>query len=167
MSDEPELDEEDVPKKKSKLPLILGVVLALAGGGGGFFAVQSGLLGGGPEETEEAMMEEEPGPEDPALPDVVFVELEPIVVSLVFGGNRGHLRFRANLEVPPEHLEEIQGIEPRIVDILNSYLRAVDVEELEDPAALPRLRSQMLRRVQVVSGQGRVRDLLILEFVLT
>jgi len=31
---------------------------------------------------------------------------------------------------------------------------------------LLRLRSQMLRRVQVVTGEGRVRDLLIMEFVL-
>ena len=31
---------------------------------------------------------------------------------------------------------------------------------------LVRLRAQMLRRVQMVTGEGRVRDLLITEFVL-
>ena len=51
---------------------------------------------------------------------------------------------------------------PRIQDVLNSYLRAVEVRQLEDPSALLRLRAQMLRRVQIVTGEGRVRDLLIL-----
>jgi flagellar FliL protein len=55
---------------------------------------------------------------------------------------------------------------PRIQDVLNTYLRAVDVEDLEEPAALLRLRAQMLRRVQVVVGDGPVRDLLVTEFVL-
>ena len=55
---------------------------------------------------------------------------------------------------------------PRVLDTLNTYLRAVDVADLENPAALAKLRAQMLRRVQVVTGEGRVRDLLVTEFVL-
>ena len=55
---------------------------------------------------------------------------------------------------------------PRVLDVLNTYLRAVEVRDLEEPAALARLRAQMLRRVQVVTGEGRVRDLLVTEFVL-
>ena len=57
-------------------------------------------------------------------------------------------------------------LRPRILDVLNGYLRAVEVAELEDPSALVRLRAQMLRRIQVVAGEGRVNDLLISEFVL-
>ena len=49
---------------------------------------------------------------------------------------------------------------PRILDVLNSYLRAVELADLEDPSAMVRLRAQMLRRVQIVTGEGRVRDLL-------
>ena len=58
------------------------------------------------------------------------------------------------------------GLMPRVLDVLNTYLRAVEVRDLEEPAALARLRAQMLRRIQVVTGEGRVRDLLIAEFVL-
>ena len=50
-------------------------------------------------------------------------------------------------------------IMPRVTDVLNGYLRAVEVRDLEDPTALSRLRAQMLRRVQMVSGEGRVLDL--------
>ena len=52
------------------------------------------------------------------------------------------------------------------VGVMNSYLRALDTAALEDPAGLVRMRAQMLRRIQMVTGDGRVRDLLITEFVL-
>ena len=55
---------------------------------------------------------------------------------------------------------------PRILDMLNGYLRAVAVNELERPAALVRIRSHLLRRVQIITGEGRIRDFLITEFVL-
>jgi flagellar FliL protein len=50
--------------------------------------------------------------------------------------------------------------------VLNTYLRAVSEDQLGKPAALERLRAQMLRRIQVVTEQGQVKDLLITEFVL-
>ena len=55
---------------------------------------------------------------------------------------------------------------PRILDVLNGYLRAIAVSEIESPAGLVRLRAQLLRRIQIVTGEGRVRDLLVTEFVL-
>ena len=55
---------------------------------------------------------------------------------------------------------------PRVLDVLNTYLRAVEVRDLEQPSSAARLRAQMLRRVQVVTGEGRVRDLLVTEFVM-
>ena len=45
-------------------------------------------------------------------------------------------------------------------------MRAVDVADLMEPDALVRLRAQLLGRIQMVTGQGCVRDLLITEFVL-
>ena len=55
---------------------------------------------------------------------------------------------------------------PRVIDVLNSYLRALEIGDIADAAALVRLRAQMLRRIQIVTGAGRVNDLLIMEFVL-
>ncbi len=73
----------------------------------------------------------------------------------------------AQLEVAPKYMAEVEAIKPRLVDVLNGYLRAVALSELEDPTALIRLRAQMLRRLQVVAGEGRITDLLIMEFVLS
>jgi flagellar FliL protein len=160
------VDDEDLEEKKpSKLPMIIGVVLALAGGGGGFFAVQSGMLGGGGEETHEVAPEAEEIATAP-LPDVAFVEVPQVTISLKPGAAIGHLRFRASLEVPSQHVQEVTDILPRVQDVMNSYLRALEPTDFEQSAALIRIRAQLLRRIKLVAGEGRVRDLLILEFVL-
>lgn len=151
-------------KKGSKLPLILGVVLALLGGGGGFFAVQAGLIGGSQDEAEVDL--EDKADEAEAMPSLAFVPLETLVINLPQTAQAKHLLFTAQLEVEPRYTQEVTDLLPRVVDVLNGYLRAVDLSELEDPTALIRLRAQMLRRVQVVVGEGRVKDILIMEFVL-
>lgn len=169
MSDATVDEQEIVEKPSSKLPLIIGLVLALAGGGGGFFAVQSGLLGlgnGDEGDGHPATDHAEPPVETKALPDVAFVEVPPVLISLGPGAQGDHLRFRASLEVPTQYQAEVEKILPRIQDVLNSYLRALEAHDIEAQGALVRLRGQMLRRIKLVAGEGRVRDLLVLEFVL-
>jgi len=163
MSDEADAPDA-APEKRSKMPLVIGLVLAIAGGGGGFFAVQTGMIGGVGDHASDTHVAEPAGPN--AL-TVSFVAIDPLVISLPSSNGRDHLRFAAQLEVPPQYVAEVEAIKPRIVDVLNGYLRAVELAELEDPTTLVRLRGQMLRRVQVVAGDGRILDLLIMEFVLS
>ena len=163
MSDEETAPEGD-PPKKSKMPMIIGLVLALAGGGAGFYATWSGMILGGGDHAEAEVEDEEV--KDP-FGDIAFVEVEPMIISVKAQPNQRLLRFRAQLEVPKSHAEDVTKLLPRVVDVLNSYLRALEVADLEDSAALTRLRAQMLRRVQVVTGKDRVNDFLIMEFVLT
>jgi len=160
MADE-ENTEEEAPKKKGKKGLVIGLVLALALGGGAFYATFSGLVMGS--ETAE-VKEDKPYVEETEL--ATFVEIDPLSISLGAQSNL-QLRFRAQLEVETSKSEAVQNAMPRILDVLNGYLRAVDVRELQDPTALIRLRVQMLRRVQLVTGTGHVRDFLITEFVFT
>lgn len=156
---EAELPQDAAPKKKSKLPLILGLVLFLVLGGGGFYAVYSGMiLGHAPAEAE--------GEHASELPAIAFVPLEPVTITLGDVAANNHLRFAAQLEVNLAYQADVVLLTPRILDVINGYLRAVEVRELGDPNALVRLRSQMLRRIQIVTGEGRVRDLLVTEFVL-
>lgn len=165
---EPEETEETTKKKASKLPLILGLVLALVGGGGGFFAVYSGMLplgGSHDEATREDGHAADPA-EIASMPDVAFVPVDPLTISMGNGGEKHHLRFRAELEVKSAHKAEVEQLMPRVVDVLNNYLRALNLTDIEDNSALVRLRAQMLRRVQIVTGGERVNDLLIMEFVL-
>jgi flagellar FliL protein len=156
------LAPEGAVTKKSKRPLLVGLVLMIAGGGGGYYAASSGMIPGlgGTERGQEH--EAEVG----ALPEIAFVPIDPVVVSLGPDAGSRHLKFTAQLEVAKPHAEEVAMLMPRILDVLNSYLRAVAMADLEDPAAMMRLRAQMLRRVQIVTGEGRVRDLLVTEFIL-
>ena len=172
-------------EKSSKLPLILGIVLALAGAGGGFFVMYSGLLdsvlGSGTGDSHAA--EDSHGSADPHATDshaapadshgatetaaggITFVPMEPITINLGPRSDSRHLRFSAQLEVPVGQAAEVQRLMPRIMDVVNIYLRALDPHEIEEPAALLRLRGQMLRRVRIVAGPGAINDLLVIEFV--
>jgi flagellar FliL protein len=160
---ETENTQDDPPKKASKLPLIIGLLLALMGAGGGFFAVYSGLILAPDTSTHGVKKEEQD--QVKAMPDVTFVPVDPMVISLGSGAAR-HLRFQAQLEVGAAYEAEVTKLMPRVVDVLNSYLRALEPSDLEAGSALIRLRAQMLRRVQMVTGGNRVQDLLIMEFVL-
>jgi flagellar FliL protein len=167
MADEEETEE---PKKKKGLliPLLIGVVLAVVGGGGGFWAVSQGPLSGSAgEETSEGTSGENDEEDSGygAVAEVAFFELETLIVSLGAQESGQNLIFTAALEVDPTYLEEVTQLSPRVLDVLNSYLRVISVSELSDPTSLARMRAQMLRRIQVVTGPGRVRDLLVTQFL--
>jgi flagellar FliL protein len=175
--------------KPSKVPLIIGLVAAIAFGAGGFYASYTSLLknliggmdaaaqktaaaagtinGIGPETSYAGGRSATAGTESLTGPlTATFVEIDPLVVSLGTGQSLAHLRFRGHLEVNPGAEEAVQALMPRVMDVLNGYLRATRPEELTDPTMLIRLRAQMLRRVQLVVGEGVVKDLLVSEFVL-
>lgn len=164
---DPEMSEdtadEAAPKKKSKLPLLIGLVLAVVLGGAAFFIMYSGMLSGG---GQKEMAEDAPGGHEAPAHDIAFVPIEPLIISLGHAASNRHLKFTAQLEVASGAQADVARLMPRVQDVLNGYLRAVDVADLEDPSSLIKLRAQMLRRVQIVTGEGQVRDLLVTEFVL-
>lgn len=150
----------------SRLPLIIGLVLAVAGGSGGFLAVRAGLLPIGNAVVSASPDSALNKDDAPDFSDMVYVSIEPLVVSYAQDGRSRHLRFRAELEVPDSEAGEVTRLMPRVIDVLNTYLRALRISDLEETTALLRLRAQMLRRVQTVVGHERVNDLLVMEFVL-
>ena len=158
MAEAPE-PPEAAPKRKSRLPVLAGGILSLILGAGGFYLTFSGLIGA-PGDAAPA----DPAPA--ALPDIAFVPVDTVVMSLGAAGNNQHLKFGSQLEVTAPYAAEVTHLMPRILDVINSYLRAVEVTKLQDPGALLTIRAQLLRRIQVVTGEGRVRDLLVTEFVL-
>jgi flagellar FliL protein len=178
-------DQGDKPKKGgggAKM-LLVGGALALVLGGGAFFVVYSGIVAlplppanppaeaasGDSAKTADsghgaAHGAAAGGPAAP--PAAAFAPVEPILVSLGDGAALRQLQLTAQLEVDPASVAAVQALEPRVRDVLTTYLRAVSPADVDDPAALLRIRAQMLRRVQVVTGEGLVRDLLVTEFVL-
>ncbi len=161
MSETASSDNDETPKRVQKRLLITGLV-ALMAAGGAFGATYLGLLplGGSQEQSQD-----EGGAK--SLAELGFVPIPPLVVSLGAAEEGRHLRFVAQIETSRTGTAEVEHLMPRIVDVINGYLRAVEVAQLEDPSALIRLRAQILRRVQMVTGPDQVRDVLITEFVLS
>ncbi|MEX0969309.1 MAG: flagellar basal body-associated FliL family protein [Paracoccaceae bacterium] len=151
---------QDEPQKRSKA-LLFGLVGAVLLGAGGFYATFSGLLA-----LPKSGMTDSAQNTNALAEAVSFVPLDPMIISLGAGANASHLRFTAQLEVAPGAASAVTALKPRILDVLNTYLHAVTEEEMSAPAALTRLRAQILRRVQVVAGPENIRDVLITEFVL-
>lgn len=159
------VEEAEAPEKKGKKGLIVGLVLAIAGAAGGYFITTAGLLPiGAKPEAAYAKDDKKEAKAEP-LADVGFVNLPPVVISLTESQAR-HLKFHAQLEVNAPYIADVEKLQPRIMDVLNGYLRAVEVSDLEDSMALTRIRGHLLRRIEIVTGEGRVRDVLVMEFVL-
>ena len=157
-----DIAEPSEPSRKGlRLPILLGLGLAALGAVGGFLEIREGivsaLLFGDPEQEGEAPI---------PLGPVAFIPLGPMVVNLPDSFDERHLSMRASLEVAPGSVAEVSGLLPRVEDILNTYLRALQPSDFADPTMLDRIRSQMLHRIRLVAGEARVRDLLISEFVL-
>lgn len=159
----PDENRETPSKGRGMKGVLIGLLAAILFGTGGFYAAYSGMIDGKKSKNSEPRKETAVTPE--AL-GIGFVKLDPLVISVAKSAINRHLRFSAQLEVEAASLAEVTLLKPRVMDTLIGYLRAVDARDIEDPAALERLRAQMLRRVQVVTGKGKVRDLLVSEFVL-
>lgn len=150
-------EENDRPKGQPLVYVLGGcLLLSIAGAVTGFFGYSFA--------TSSATRAIE---SQVSVDGIAFVPMDQMIISLGHISANRHLRFTAQLEVSEGARQTVEDLMPRIVDVLNGYLRALRLSDFEDPAALVRLRSQMLRRVQVVVGDGAVRDLLVMEFVVS
>ena len=158
-----DVDAKGPTRSGGRAALLIGLVVMLALGGAGFWSTYSGVVaipvtgGSGGSSVSGGAAGETP---------VAFVPLETLTVTLGPSARSRHLRLGVTLEVAPEAKEEVTRLKPRVLDVLNTYLQAIDERDVEKPAALARIRAHMLRRIQIVTGPGRVQDLLVTEFVL-
>lgn len=153
-------DVETPNKKRTLAPILVGIMGALLLGGGGFYAVYSGLIpdGGTQNTAQPAAAETRPAPS--------YMPIEQLTLSLATPGTSQHLRLSAHIEIADGRLAEAEPFRPRFLSVINTYLRAVDPSDLEDPTILIRLRAQLLRRLQMVAGEDLIDDFLITEFIL-
>ena len=153
--------ELEPPRKRRLVRWVPGLLLGLAAAAGSFHVMHEGLLpfgagGHGSSDITQAL---------PGVGDLAYVPILPMTISLGSAAPGRYLRFAAQLETVKSHRGEVELLLPRVVDVLNSYLRAVEPQRFEQPGSMIALRAQMLRRVQIVVGEDRVTDLLISEFV--
>lgn len=138
--------------------LVLGIAVSLLLGAAAFAASYLGVVslplpGGNGSDPRDA-------------PAPAFVPVPQMVISIGPAEDGRHLRFAAQIETSVDRQAQVALLMPRVLDVLNGYLRAVEPALLERPEALLLLRAQMLRRAALVLGEGMATDLLITEFVI-
>lgn len=99
--------------------------------------------------------------------DTAFFVLDPLVVSINPIGRSRHLKVVLAVETAPEEADAIRQRALHIRDAYNTYLRSVDASIFEDPAAMSRMRSQLLRRTRAIAPDAEIKNVLITEFILT
>ena len=166
-----EVAEEAAEPKKKKgggKSLLIGLVCMLLFGGGSAYAVMSGLipLGDDPK-AEQADAEGKDKKKDAKKEKVAnpkFYELEPITIGLAGKTGGRQLRLKLTLETTETHYALVEEQKDRILDALNTLLRAIEARDLAEPSAIDRVRAQMLRRIRVAIDPNAVTDLLITEY---
>ncbi len=96
-----------------------------------------------------------------------FFVLDPLVISIRPIANTKHLRISLVLETSIDEAAILLARIFHVRDILNTYLRSVDSEAFENPAAMARLRTQIRRRIHAIAPDVTVDNVLITEFILT
>lgn len=140
---------------KKLLPLILAVVML----GGGFASTFLGfwspmaLLQPAPQEEAHA----------PALPQVQFVDLPQIVLTLS-GPQLRMLVMTVQIESDAAHRAEVEHLIPRLSDAFNSFLADIDPTAFEKRGILDIVRDELATRAVFVLGKDAFSDILITEF---
>lgn len=163
MNEEEEVAEGEEEKKPAPIKaMIFSAIGALAMGGAAagaayFLAPGEARCVGSATAQSEA-----------ALPprDVTYVNLDPLVVTLGPAAKSRYLKISLSLETTQDYEESLSKMRPRIRDTLNTYLRAVEEDELIRPSGMTRLRAQMLRRLRLAAPGEIISDVLITDFVL-
>jgi flagellar FliL protein len=166
-------------KKKGgkKLILLVLLLLLLIGGGGAAFmfvpAVHdkiTGLIGGGaPSAKKEAeAIEEKP----------YFVEIPEITVTMPNAGRARQLRIKIALELAKhpgaeggkeekkDSATNPDVLSPRVYDGLVLYLRTLRDAEVDGALSIDRMRGDLQRRLDLLLGDGVLKDVLITSLII-
>lgn len=174
----PEDQSASKPPPRSKLPIILSILVPLIlVGGGGAAAYFMGLIHFGHQKkhepalkakTKDAHKDKEGSdleePDEPAVaPDkVVFYSVPELLVNLSRQGKKtSFLRMIVKFELgSPEDVKVLDALKPRIIDQFQMHIRQLRVEDLEGAAGLQRLREELLKRARTVGAPAKIKDVL-------
>jgi flagellar FliL protein len=147
---------------KRKLLLLAGPLLLAGLGGGAYFAGLLDPLLGKKQHAQGGTVEETAKQQQP-----VFVDLPDLITNLNGGARRGsYVKLRAKLELArAEDVAAVQTAMPRIVDLLQTYLREMRPEELRDSSGTYRLREELMARIGPAVAPVRVLDVLFVELL--
>ncbi|HEX7390213.1 MAG TPA: flagellar basal body-associated FliL family protein [Acidiphilium sp.] len=97
----------------------------------------------------------------------VFVKVPEIVANLNAPGDQNsYVKLKATLELPNStSVQAVLHDMPRIVDVFQSYLRAMHPSELSGASGTYRLREALIDRVRIAAAPSIVDDVLFEELI--
>ncbi len=165
-------EAESTEKPKSRMPLVVGLVVALlvAGGGGAWFWLQGSAEPGSSHGEETAGADGAVGHGTDAAQTPLaerLLSLDPFVVNLDGADLRRFLKARIELETrSAAELAELQGRTAEIRDAVIVALSSKRAEDLGSFEGKVMLKSEILLRLSDLLGEDRVQSVLITEFVI-
>lgn len=95
----------------------------------------------------------------------IFIPLPPLVIPVNNEDNNFHVRLEAQVETLEPFKSQIVERTPVFLDSINSFIRTAPAKKVLDPNAFLLLRLQLLRRLQILSGEGVIKNLLITKMI--
>jgi flagellar protein FliL len=185
MSEEAEKPAEAGAPKKSKVGLIIGIVIAgvtLVGGSVAGAVLGPKLLGAEEESDDHAKSEKSHKSEksekksahgsdddEAATPEhIVTVDIPAVVVDLRDSDGRiRHLKVGLTAELGDKvPAEEFKLFIPRGREAALTFLRSLPFEEVADPQHFVAIKDELAKRVSEAVGQERVHRMMLTDFVL-
>lgn len=157
---------EETPEKKSKLGLIIGIVvgvLFLVGGTVAGIVFGPRLLGAPPPaNAEDAVAEEDAEPTQ-----IVTSSFMPIVIDVrSHSGKVHHLKVGLAAELAEGVLEEeFRLVQPRGREAALTYLRTLSFEDITDSEKYLVIKDELAKRVAEAVGQDKAHRILLVDFV--
>jgi flagellar protein FliL len=145
--------------KRKLLLLAVPLLVLLLGAGAYFGGLLDPLLGHKPPPGAE--------PETARHEPPTYVDLPDLITNLDSGGRHGsYVKLRAKIEVTrASDVPAVQAAMPRILDLLQTYLREMRPEELRGSEGTYRLREELLSRIEIAVAPARVDDVLFVELM--
>ncbi len=165
--------EGDAAKKKGgkkkllllAIPLVLVAVIA----GLWFGGILPPLLGMGGEDKAKGEVHpaDQPAETASAKPPT-FVEVPEMIANLNSAGKRqAFVKLKARIELAKaSDLPVVQAAMPRVLDMLQTYLRETRPEELRGSAGTWRLREELIARANIAVAPAHVVDVLFVEMLI-
>lgn len=149
--------KKGMPGKKIVLFGVVPLILLLVAGGA---AMVLGVFDSDGSKGEQAQSEGK-------AKDTLYHDLPTMLVNLNSGGEQsGFLKLTISLELDGGNAQSrIKEMTPRIVDSFQVYLRQLRVSDLQGSAGMQRLREELLLRVNNVTENVKVEDVLFKEML--
>jgi flagellar FliL protein len=96
----------------------------------------------------------------------IYVELPELLITVGSAPANRFLKMHVSVITDSSNTAAVEAAEPVLIDAFNTYLRSIEMKDLEDPGFYPRMREQLARRSELVLGSGVSNGVLITEFLL-